>query len=124
MEINQFCSAGGGKDLETAAAYAQRMSKATTSATITVPKATVSSPFLGKQIKIPISTLSSASSSQKPIVVKGIGSLNTLDGKQIRFIPPKVNTANNRVPSTPGTASGGSGETICALARSSLSVWC
>lgn len=121
MEINQFRSAGGGKDLETAAAYAERMSKATTSAaTITVPKAAVSSPFLGKQIKIPLSSLSSASSSPKPIVVKGIGNLNTIDGKQIRFIPPKVNTANNRVPSTPGTASGGSGETLRAFASSSL----
>ena len=40
----------------------------------------------------------------------GMGKINMLDGNQMRFIPPKVNTANNRVPaSKPGFGmSGGS----------------
>lgn len=110
MTLMLFMSEGGGIDLETAAAYAEKNNSATTStASITIPsKVGISSPYLAKPIKIEIPASMVTASTSKPIVMKGIGSLNTADGKQIRFIPPKVNTANNRVPA--GPASGGSGE--------------
>ena len=107
--------AGGGKDLETAAAFAEN-SSATTSATVTAPlKVAINSPFLNKPIKIGIP--STATSSTKPIVIKGLGNLNTVDGKQIRFIPPKVNTANNRVPPSAGNTSSGKNQS-CAMKNS------
>lgn len=102
---------GGGKDLETAAAFADTTSATTSVADVTIPsKVAISSTFMNKPIKIQIPALTGAASSSKPIVVKSIGSVNTVDGKQIRFIPPKVNTANNRVPAGTGNASSGSGE--------------
>lgn len=106
-----FMIAGGGKDLETAAAFADKSSATTSVASVAIPtKVAVSSGFLNKSIKIQIPALSGAASSSKPMMVKSIGSVNTVDGKQIRFIPPKVNTANNRVPAGTGNSSSGSGE--------------
>lgn len=106
-----FLLAGGGKDLETAAAFVENSIATTSASTVTIPtKIGISSTFMNKPIKIQIPALSGAASSSKPIMVKSIGSVNTVDGKQIRFIPPKVNTANNRVPAGTGNSSGGSGE--------------
>lgn len=96
------------------ATFGENKNVATTSAaTISMPaQVGITSPYLKAPVKITLPTPVASSSSAKPIVgnVKGLGNVNTADGKQIRFIPPKVNTANNRVP--PGTAnsSSGSGE--------------
>jgi hypothetical protein len=103
-----LCFKGGGKDLETAAAFAERTSKATTSTASTPIPIKISAPIIGKQIKLEVTP--TPTTSAKPVVIKGLGNLNTIDGKQIRFIPPKVNTANNRVPSGAGNTSSGSGE--------------
>lgn len=106
-----FVFSGGGKDLETVATFGEKkqITPTTSAATITVPaQIGISSPYLSKPVKITLPTaVASSSSASKAVVVgnvKGIGNVNTADGKQIRFIPPKVNTANNRVP--PGTAAG------------------
>lgn len=48
----------------------------------------------------------------------GMGKINMLDGNQMRFIPPKVNTANNRVPANKpgfGMSGGSAGEFYAAL---------
>lgn len=103
--------------METAAAFAERQKKASTSvASISIPaKSGISTSFQGKSYKVEIpSTLVASGSTSKPIVVKTIGNFNTVDGKPIRFIPPKVNTANNRVPPNERLA-GGSGEKITNL---------
>lgn len=68
---------GGGKDLETAAAYGQN---STNVATTTAGSIGINSPFLAQPIKIEIPTLPATSKTVQPL----------------RF--PKVNTANNRVP--------------------------
>jgi hypothetical protein len=100
---------GGGKDLETAASFASKKTNVpTTSSTITVPKVGISSPFLKNPIKISIPA--SATTLAKPVVVKSIGSVTTPDGKLIKFIPPKVNTANNRVPPEERFKSSGPGK--------------
>lgn len=115
---------GGGIDLKTAAAYAEKNSATTSTATISIPTKVGSSlPFTSNPIKfqIPATSVSTASTS-KPMLIKGLGNVNTADGKQIRFIPPKVNTANNRVPVGAGSA-GGSGE-MSIIAIIVGSCWC
>lgn len=131
---------GGGIDLKTAAEYAEKNSKktaTTTSATITLPskiggitstmlakpikieipssKVGINSPFVSKQIKI---EAPSTSTSKPPVVMKTVGNL----GSQIRFIPPKVNTANNRVPAGSGGASGEKSTTIPVASHSLIVV--
>ena len=85
---------GGGKDLQTAATFAQKKEAkegvATTSTkTASIPIG-ISSPFLKQEIKIelPASSTSTTTATTKT----PIGSFS----QPIRF--PKVNTANNRVP--------------------------
>ena len=85
---------GGGKDLQTAATFAQKKEAkegvATTSTkTASIPIG-ISSPFLMQEIKIelPASSTSTTTATTKT----PIGSFS----QPIRF--PKVNTANNRVP--------------------------
>lgn len=87
---------GGGKDLETVAIFGE---KKISTAPSPAPKQTTDKIF---KMSSPIGAPSSSSPSSFKATglgsVKGIGNLNTAGGKQIRFIPPKVNTANNRVP--------------------------
>lgn len=84
---------GGGKDLQTAATFAQKKEAkegvATTStktATASIPIG-ISSPFLKQEIKIELPATSTTTATKTPM-----GSFS----QPIRF--PKVNTANNRVP--------------------------
>ncbi|CRK86966.1 CLUMA_CG000782, isoform A [Clunio marinus] len=86
---------GGGKDLETAAAFAEKKNKATTSGIIPV------------KVTAPLVTSTTTSITRPTIILKNASNLTPIDGKQIRFFPPKVNTANNRVPPGAGNASTG-----------------
>lgn len=92
---------GGGKDLETAATFAQNQST-TTTASVAVPKSVgISSPFLTQPIKIEIpSSLPATSKTALPIKLT-TGSMQMQVAQPMKF--PKVNTANNRVP--PGSSS-------------------
>lgn len=110
-------SSGGGKDLENAAVVALEENIATTSkqaAAKQVPQINITSSYLKTpipiKISIPQNVVTSTSTLSKPIIVKNIGNVTTPDGKQIKFIPPKVNTANNRVPPEERFQSTGSGE--------------
>lgn len=116
---------GGGRDLETAKAFGKKIKKpgasmlTPTLATITLPsKVNISSPYLTKPIKIEIPSLAASTSTFKKITVvkqhpqqQMITKINVMPTKPpMRFVPPKVNTANNRVSSTnTSNNSGGSG---------------
>ena len=124
---------GGGRDLETAKAFGKKIKKpgatmlTPTLATITLPsKVNISSPYLTKPIKIEIPSLAASTSTFKKITVvkqhpqqqqhqqqqqQMITKINVMPAKPpMRFVPPKVNTANNRVSSTnTSNNSGGSG---------------
>lgn len=76
---------GGGKDLQTAATFAQKKEgNAATSTSASIPIG-ISSPFLKQEIKIELPTVSTT---PKPQALPF--------NQPLRF--PKVNTANNRVP--------------------------
>lgn len=105
---------GGGRDLENAAVLALEENIATTSRAVAAkpaPKINITSPYLSQPIKITIpATATSATSIKKHIIVKSVANVSMADGKQIKFIPPKVNTANNRVPPEERFQSTGPGE--------------
>lgn len=91
--------------MATAAAYASKAGKninssfnnpATTA--ISSTKVGISSPFLSQPIKIEIPSMGTHTTFPITGGVGGMGNINLMDNKPIRFVPPKVNTANNRVP--------------------------
>jgi hypothetical protein len=91
--ITDYCNfpKGGGKDLQTAATFAQKKKEgggtaaaATTTTSASIPIG-ISSPFLKQEIKIELPTVSTT---PKPQALPF--------NQPLRF--PKVNTANNRVP--------------------------
>ena len=103
---------GGGRDLATAASFAKKPSTTVSNITNSTSTATKASSSYPIKVEIPAFN----TSTKMPLTNAfsgGLGKMNMLDGNQMRFIPPKVNTANNRVPASNtgfGMSGGSAGE--------------